>query len=143
MHPLVAHALPRAHLGPHLIYEAVAARDDPFTTPREVVSHVEAIAGQDQPGQGITLHRPAAWRCPCQRELALDYREAAEAWAQHAARAVKIKADVLLAHMLVDVRGVQSAAVCACGQEFRAVENPHDGDEAVQLWAEHVQEAAG
>lgn len=143
MHALVAHALPRAHLAPHLVYERAEERDDPHAPARLVMSHVEALPGQDELGRGVTLHRPAAWRCRCQRDLALDFREVAGAWALHAARAVKIRAETLEAHMLVDVAGRQAVATCACGRTFRAPdEDPTNGDAAVQGWAEHVAEAA-
>lgn len=141
MHELVNHVVLLADLRPQLIYETPGARDDPLEPPREITSSHEPVRGHDEPGVGVTVHRPAPWRCGCDIALALDYREVPSAWAAHVARFAKASPDRLEAHMLVAIRGHKPTAICRCGLTFVAPEDdPLNSDAAADLWAAHVME---
>jgi len=143
MPSLTDHVMLLSDLGPHLVYSDPEHRDDPRREPDEVASSIRPVAGHDEPGAGVTIHAPAPWRCRCQRDLALDYRDVPGAWAQHAALATGLPAELLGRHMLVAVAGHRPEARCSCGASFLAPEEDAlNGDAAVALWAEHVEEAA-
>lgn len=156
MTELAKHALLRSDLVPQMIWDDPAERAAHFAArregrpprhwPHEVNTHVEAVPGHDELGQGIGIHRPAPWRCRCPEQvaLALDYREVPNAWARHVARVTGLSAVLLESHMLVSVAGNQPVATCSCGQAFRAPDDdPLNGDAAVALWAEHVEGVEG